>query len=315
MFKTGPGLILLIIVIVNFIISVFYLGVNLIILSRNKEAVSGKSCWTQFVIMLLCPIVGFVFFGLSFVLYRLVFPDEVDLEDVIFSKEKVKFNVRADEEGERNMIPLEEAVEITNKQDLRRVMMSVVSGDIQKFLAAISLALDSEDSETSHYAASVLQDELNNFRVTVEKQYRKIHEEEDNRELYAEMLIEYMIPILSQKVFHEMEQTDYVKKLDEVCEILYGMDRSRVTSEYMDKVAGLLLERDSFIRCELWCDRSMEAYPYTLTSYTSKLKLFFNQGKRDEFFELLNELKQTSIVIDKETLEIIRVFSEGNGAV
>ena len=62
------------------------------------------------------------------------------------------------------MIPLEEAIAITEKQDLRSLMMNVVSSDIKNSLASITLALNSEDTETAHYAASVLQDALNDFR-------------------------------------------------------------------------------------------------------------------------------------------------------
>ena len=43
-----------------------------------------------------------------------------------------------------------------------------------KSLRTISLALNGEDSETAHYAASVLRDELNNFRSTVQKLYVEI---------------------------------------------------------------------------------------------------------------------------------------------
>ncbi|MCQ2517526.1 MAG: hypothetical protein MJ119_02090, partial [Lachnospiraceae bacterium] len=193
-----------------------------------------------------------------------------------------------------------------------RLMMSVVSGDIKKFLAAISLALDSEDSETSHYAASVLQDELNSFRVKVDKLYDKMQKNDENRLIYAETLIEYMIPFLSQKVFLTMEKLTYVNILDEACELLYKGEKSRMTAEYMEFAACQLLDIYATKRCEIWCDRSMKDFPQTLSSYTSKLKLLFKLERREEFFELLNELKQTSIVIDKETLEIIRIFNESS---
>ena len=69
----------------------------------------------------------------------------------------MKNNVRAEEERESNLVSLEEAIEITNDTELRSLMMNVVRGDIQQFLSSISLALNSEDTETAHYAASVLQ--------------------------------------------------------------------------------------------------------------------------------------------------------------
>ena len=46
-------------------------------------------------------------------------------------------------------------------------MLNVLRGDVSQSLAAISLALNSADSETSHYAATALRDELGRFRDTV----------------------------------------------------------------------------------------------------------------------------------------------------
>ena len=53
-------------------------------------------------------------------------------------------------------------------------MMNVVRGDVEESLASIALALNSDDSETSHYAATVLRDVLNDFRAhTQELFFRK----------------------------------------------------------------------------------------------------------------------------------------------
>ena len=66
------------------------------------------------IVMLICPVVGPLFFLLACLWYKLFFSEPVDLDDVIFSKERVKASVRAEEEQERNMVSLEEAIEVTN---------------------------------------------------------------------------------------------------------------------------------------------------------------------------------------------------------
>ena len=76
----------------------------------------------------------------------------------------------------------------------------------------------------------------------------------------------------------------------------------------MENVAMRLLEIGEYENCEKWCDRIKMLHPQTLSAYTCKLKLLFNMGRRDEFFDTIEELKQSSVVIDKETLELIRVF-------
>lgn len=260
-------------------------------------------------VMLMCPVIGPLFFLLAQIFLKLLFAQQVDLEDVIFSKDRVKTYLHADEERERNMVPLEEAIAISDKDSLRNLMLSVVKGDIRKSLAAISLAMNSEDSETAHYAASVLQDALNDFRTRVQKLYREIQKGGNHQTEYAVMLAEYMNQVLSQQVFSDTEQRAMVNILEDICRILYEKDRQRLTAEYYEAVCLRLLGIRDFERCEIWCERGMEQFPDALSSYTCKLKLFFTSGAREKFFKTLDMLKKSDVIIDKETLELIRTFS------
>lgn len=286
----------------NTVITIIYLLWNLF---RKKE--KSKSCWHRAMVMLFCPVVGPGFFLLSYLFFRLFFSKPVDLDDVIFSKERVSTFVHA-EDSERNLVPLEEAIEITDTENLRSLMMNVVRGDIQKSLNSISMALDSEDTETAHYAASVLQDALNDFRMIVQKQYQQILLEDENQTSYAEILVDYMGQVLAQHVFTDMEQKSYVEMMDQVCEILFIKDRGRMTSARYEAVSLRLLEIEDFEESEKWCERAVGHYPNALATYTCQLKLYFNSGKKRRFFEVIEELKNSSVVVDNETLELIRAF-------
>ena len=300
-----PMIVFLTMIAINSLIVVLYLLWN--ILLRKKE--HKRSYWIRSVVMLLCPVVGICFFLLAQVFYLIFFSEPVDLEDVIFSKERVRTFIHADEESERNMVPLEEAIEVTDTEGLRNLMMNIVRGDIRKSLAAIALALNSEDTETAHYAASVLQDALNEFRTTVQKDYLLVKDEEgESRVVYAGILIDYMNQVLEQKVLTDMEQVSYVRMMDEVCEILYQTDSEKISSSQYEAVALRLLEIEDFECCKKWCERAEYQYPNTLATFTCQLKLYFNSGQKERFFEVIEELKKSAIVIDNETLELIRVF-------
>ena len=262
----------------------------------------------KFVIMLLCPVAGLIFFGVGHLLFRFVFRQDVHLEDVIFSKERVRTNERADEERERNIAPLEEALAVSDKESLRGLMLNVIRGDVHNSLAAISLALNSQDSETSHYAASVLQDELNDFRGNVQKIWREIENEEEDETDCEYYLIPYMNGMLEQKVFTDLEQQNMVRKFVETGEILFRKAPHRFTSQYYEWICLRLLDIRDFETMETWCLRAAQQYPEELSIYTCKLKLYFTAENKEKFFETLEALKQSSIVIDKETLALIRTF-------
>lgn len=271
--------------IINLIVVVFYLIWNYI---RRKEKIG--SVWMKAVMMLLCPVTGPAFVFLSFLLFKLFSSQGMDLSDVVFSKDRKENFLRPDEEMERNMVSLEEALEVTDKKSLRTLMLNVIRGDYRNSLAAINLALNSEDSETAHYAASVLQDVLNDFRSKVQTDYLLCQEENE------------------QQVLTNLEQRSMAERMQEVLQKAWELDKIKISSTVYEKVCQRLLEVKDYEKCTLWCDRAMEQYPGVLSSYTCQMKLYFSCGKKEKFFQVMQELRDSDIAIDNETLELIRTF-------
>ena len=169
------------------------------------------------VMMFLCPVVGPMFVLLSFILFKLFSSQGMDLSDIVFSKDRTENFLRPDEEMERNMVSLEEALEVTDKKSLRTLMLNVIRGDYQNSLSSINLALNSKDSETAHYAASILQDVLNNFRSQVQKKYLLCQEENEQQVENCVNLVEYMNPILENNHrtgISDMDQIVYRRSAD-----------------------------------------------------------------------------------------------------
>lgn len=262
----------------------------------------------RFIIMLLCPVIGPLFFLFSHLLYLTFFWSQVDLEDVIFSKERVKIQLKADEERERNVVSLEEAISLNDEKNLRTAMLNMLKGDIKESLASIALALNVEDSESSHYASSVLSDQLNDFRMTVQQLYQKAQADDSGTE-YEKIMIDYMDGVLKQKVFSEIEQKRFVHMMEDVAEKIYEKEASGLTAQRYEAIALRLLEIKDYEKCEKWCLRMAEQCPGELPSYTCKLKLYFTTRNKDAFFETFNALKKSDVVIDNETLELIWMFS------
>lgn len=308
-----------IVCIINFIISVLYYlwGALFYVPAKERQDKdeaeylhdNRRTYLIRVIVMVLCPIIGPLFFMISHLIYMTIFRQEVDLEDVIFSKERVKTNAKADEERERNLVPIEEALAVSDKKNLRMLMLNVIRGDLQDSLESISLALNSEDSETSHYAASVLRDELNDFRVNVQKIYTDMKEEKPEHTDSEEMLIDYMNRILCQKVFTEIEQAKFVNIMVETAESIYQKNASRMLPQRYEAVCLRLIEQNQFEQADLWCERLAKQFPDELVSYTCRLKLYFKENDRDRFFLVMDQLKKSDIIIDNETLELIRVFS------
>lgn len=167
----------ILIIIVNTIITVIYIIFNLLRKKNRRNSFLLKS-----LVMLLCPIVGPVYIIISRLIIVVFFRKPVNLEDVIFSKERESILVNAEEEKERNLVPIEDAMLISGKEDSRALLLDVIKREPRKTLFSISLALDSPDSELSHYAASVIQSETAKIhRFVHETRTRILEIEEDLR--------------------------------------------------------------------------------------------------------------------------------------
>lgn len=305
----------LLLIFINFLAAVIYLLWNAVFWVTFQEGKgtedvgeNRRSYFLRFIVMLLCPVVAPLFFLFSYLIYHLPVWTELNLWDVIFSKERVRIQLKADEERERNVVPLEEAITVNEKTNLRMVMMNVLKGDIQSSLSTVSLALKINDTETSHYAASVLSDVLNEFRSNVQKMYVEMQKEPVCIEV-AEAMIDYMNQILEQRVFTEIEQRHYIQMLDEAAELLYDYSEGSLTAKRCEGICMRFLEEREFEGAKKWCQRLSELHADELAAYTCKLKLYFTMKNRDAFFEALESLKESDVVIDYETLELIRLFS------
>lgn len=305
----------LILLFVNLIVALLYLLAQLILRwfwGRERS----QSCLLKTGIMLLCPLVGPVLVLVGWLFCRVIYWREVQLSDVLFSKERVKPEMPADEQRESNLAPVEEAVAVMDQGNLRRMMMNVVRGNVRESASAIAVALESSDSEASHYAAAALQSLLNEFRTTVQKNYEEITAEPEDdspqekarrMELAAET-VDLMSEFLQHRLLTEAEHRRYAELMDDLCERLLSDAPGRMTVGRYEAVSMQLLEVKEYEACRKWCLRAYADYPESLEAYSCQLKLYFTNGEREKFFRVLQELRSSHIAIDKETLELMRVF-------
>ena len=307
---THGGILFLVLLILNAMIAVGYLIWYLIL---KQDTDNRKQYVMHTVIMLICPVVGMLYFFFSFWKYHLIELGERDLSDVEFSKRRHAARVKADEERERNIVSIGEAIVVSDQEKKRANMLNVLLGETDESFSAIALALDSDDSEVAHYAASFLQSKMDTFRDNVRKMQQKIEEsdiEEEECQKHIQDLIGYMNHMLKQKVFTQVEQLDYVGQMEQLCEKLFRNARDKLLPACYECILGRIMELGEYDKAELWGNRFSEQYPDQLSSYTLRMKLYFETSRKDKFFEVLEQLRASSVVIDNQTLKLIRMIQK-----
>ena len=296
------------VVIVNCVVTMGYL-IWYLIFKRDQD--NRKQYIMHAVIMVLCPVVGPLFFLCGYLKYRFIKFGDRDLSDVEFSKQRHAARVKADEERERNIVPVEESIMISDQEKKRTNMLNILLGETGETLSAIALALDSDDSEVAHYAASFLQSQLDAFRPRVRQPKQMIQEQQDRGEPSQDavlVLIRDMDQILKQQVLTRVEQLDYVGQMETLCQDLYDNDRDRLEVSCYSSLFSRLLELQAYDRAEVWGERFADQYPDQLQPYTLRMKLYFETEQTERFMQVLAKLRASNIEIDYQTLELIRMI-------
>ena len=138
-------IILLIILLINAIVSVVYFLINRF--TGDKKNGLRNSAWIRLFIMLFIPVIGPIFFFMSWVMYKIFYSSPVDLEDVIFSKDRIKFNLKADEDKERNLVSMEEENPYEKYKMIQNELKSYGMGLDKRPLVVVASKMDSEESE------------------------------------------------------------------------------------------------------------------------------------------------------------------------
>lgn len=304
MTKTQEIILFISILLINTLICIIY---YLRGAAHHKEDEGIRKYLILSIFMFFCPVAGPFFLAMGTVGYYLFFDSDIDLAAITFSKERVDVVERPDEESEMNLVPMEEAIMIKDKESLRQLLLTVLRGDMSKSINAVTKALNSSDSEASHYAASAIMDITAEFQKTIQKFQVQLAENPKDLEV-NQLYIEYLIRMLSTNFLSDMELRTYVYELQHVCISFYEHTPSGMKVEYMSGLIDLLSKVGDLQAAEPWLIRIQKDHPDDMEMYRCVLHFYYETKNKIKFFELLHALKTSDITIDKDLLEMIRIF-------
>ncbi|MFZ7120110.1 MAG: hypothetical protein ACOWWH_04080 [Eubacteriaceae bacterium] len=290
----------------------FYIGIiNLIIsiavcivLIIKKEKTKG---FLLLFFMILCPVIGPGFLLFSWCFRILLYKKEVDIGDLSFHREELNMIIGPDFNKEIDAVPIEEALIVSNNNNKRRVILDVLKEDYNNSLTVITNALESDDSETSHYVATVIADVKSNFKVTVQKMQENLKKYPDDADIYC-ILIDYIHSFLEKDVLSEIEEMTYIEQYVQLMGKLFLQNKKAITSKMYKNIIDHLLKVGNSSEALLWGQRAITECPNELDTYKGNLKLYYEIDDKGNFFDILKRMKESNVEFDNESLELIRFY-------
>lgn len=260
--------------------------------------------------MLVVPIVGAVFLGLSSLLFRIFFGRSdaaISEEDLSFSKERARMIIGDDMEKDTNIVPIEEALCISDTMERRRAFLEVLKrGDAEDYTVKIRNAMSrNEDTEVVHYAASYITETSAKYKEK-ERCMRELCEG-DKREESLLKYLNFCGKMLKSNLFSQPDKELYLGFYETYMEALYQRNRAKVDGQMLALLLQLKRENDTK-NMEKWIERAKERCVFDVAVCKEVLKYYFAIKNKEKFEETLDKIKKSDLVLDSETLSWIRFF-------
>ena len=250
-----------------------------------------------------CYFLMVLFFKLVLKLFRV---DEVDVTDLA-AKEKIQVIEAANIELDRNKVPLEESLIISDKSDRRNAFLEMLKTDIMDSIDIIRAAVEDKDSEISHYAAAFLLEEIAKFKRR-EKELSDICEEKNNiSSIYS--YLNYTGEFLEKNIMMIEEQRRYSLFYDNKLQKLIEMSGKTLEGKYIAQAVKIFGTVDNNQYSKKWVDYSMENSRNDLEAVKICLKYYYSKGQFINFKALMEDVKNSSMLLDNEMVEWVRFFS------
>lgn len=268
-----------------------------------KKRKSGSLKWVG-VAFLFAPYLGFGIYYWGKLVLRVSKTDTYDAE---FFTKRILFESpqkMPDVEKELNIIPMNDAILVGSNQEKRTLILEQLKKGIgQNYRSVLQAGADS-DSESAHYVATARMEVYKDLKEEVNQAIHTygISPEESTAQIAIQALGEFV----------DSELLTWSEKKNNMEEYLLLWEKWHQSLENEEKEVErrlrYLSELEKYEEMEVvW--NSMKPERKTEKTFLLMLEMFYNKKEKQSFFAILQELKQSELVLTAEGLNIIRYWN------
>jgi hypothetical protein len=270
-----------------------------------------KKKWlAQYLIAFFFPLLGFL---LIYIMNKKVRSQREAIPEWLM-RQKADLNQREitifkeDIEKERNVVPIEDAL-ILNENKVRRTMLlDILKKESIQNIESIKFALENEDSETSHYAASAIMELKRKLLNSMQSLDIQVDENPNDLKVlssYKEVITQYINSgFLDEKTLLK-NKYNYSTILEKMIEIQPSEE-----SYFVEKIScDLSLAEYSTARH--YCDLFVRLHPDCEDAYFMDMQIHYLMKDSEGFENSLNELRKSSVRLSPNGLSKLRFWLQG----
>ncbi|UKS25796.1 hypothetical protein LOZ80_30225 [Paenibacillus sp. HWE-109] len=290
------------------LLGIYLLIIGIYILKFYKKYTKERAL-THLAILVLLPFAGALMLAFSSLTLRRksqkAFSSFSD-EDISPQTSSLGIYNRIDVKKEINIVPIEEALLLNDTSTKRRMLIDALKNDSIEYIGILQKALENEDTETSHYAATAVLEIKRKLMLT--KQKFAVQYEENKLDL--ETLIPYVNVLKSYLTSGFLDERTLIKTKHTYSQVLESLLSVYTEEEsyFVDKIE-CDLEIGNVDKARSMCVTFHQAHPNSEAPYLVSMKTHYTLRNNERFQESLNGLKNSPIRLSNQALNIVRFWS------
>lgn len=290
--------------IIHCIVCLIYFAVNL------KLKGLQDSLYKLFIIFFL-PVIGLLFFIVWAILNKIPNRSDSIVDSYlkyIRDKKHIYYEEVVDFEREINTVPLEDSLNYSDNKSKRAYLIYILKKDFVGHIKGLKKAIKSQDTETSHYAASALMEIRKQFEILLTntgEEYQKNKDDISAIQEYVNTLKKYLKSGLADKI-------DYYNYLEKYSEILSELLSRHIKDEvyFVDKINCDLELRD-YESAEDFGKRFFEYFPNSEKPFLALMKVYYLSRNVKSFANISKVLKHRKIGLTEYGEDVIKFWEGG----
>ncbi|MCW0925731.1 hypothetical protein OJ598_09010 [Streptococcus anginosus] len=202
-------------------------------------------------------------------------------------------------EDVEELIPLEEALLLQDKETARWMLMEMVSRTPNRFIDLLFLARKDEDTEVVHYATTLIAEVSRQYDVRLQNLNKKYRQNPNDFQVlteYCATLASYLQKGLVTKRLETLLRTDYSNLLEK------KIQQKEELSDYLNFIKNELLLKH-YNRVKDYLDLISQKWTQQEDIYMLYLQYYYETKQGERIKELVKAIKDDSIYISKENRE------------
>lgn len=263
------------------------------------------------IVCLVLPGVGFLFlFFCDWIGRKKEIKDYIGFYiDKDYKRDELKYLREVERDRELNKVSMTEALKLTSYKYRRNMIMQLLNeDDTLQYLDVLQDALDNEDTETSHYASTVIMELQRKIQEElIEKEV--LYEQDPSDHAYAAQWEEILYKVVNSNLYDESNRKRYFAKYHCVSDNLLSAEmpeeiylKNRIDISFLEK---------NYTEGQKFCTEYLRLYPGSEDAVLCQIQLFIRTKDSKGMQDFLESLSDRPVVLTKKTLKYIRVFKRG----